>query len=77
MAVIYAELHQNIQDKFNEGGLEIMSPHYGTLRDGNKTTIPDQYLPKSYQAPGIRIEGVGNWLNKPDEGGTPKGEPRP
>ena len=37
---IYSELHQNIQDKFNEGGVEIMSPHYTNLRDGNQTTIP-------------------------------------
>mgnify|MGYP001470829763 CR=1 FL=1 len=77
MAMIYAELHQHIQDKFNEGGVEIMSPHYGTIRDGNKTTIPDSYLPKSYQAPGIRIESVGNWFNKPNESGPPKGESRP
>lgn len=55
MATTYAELHQNIQDKFNEAGVEIMSPHYTQIRDGNKTTIPDQYLPKHYQAPGLRI----------------------
>ncbi|NJN36121.1 MAG: mechanosensitive ion channel [Nitrospiraceae bacterium] len=77
MALIYAELHQNIQDKFNEGGVEIMSPHYATIRDGNKTTIPDPYLPKTYQAPGIRIENVGNWFNKPIESGPPKGETKP
>jgi hypothetical protein len=33
-------LHQNIQDKFNEAGVEIMSPHCKALRDGNQTTIP-------------------------------------
>lgn len=55
MATTYAELHQNIQDKFNEAGVEIMSPHYTQLRDGNKTTIPDQYLPPTYQAPGLRV----------------------
>lgn len=77
MAVIYAELHQNIQDKFNEGGVEIMSPHYATIRDGNKTTIPDSYLPKTYQTPGIRIENVGNWFNKAIESGPQKGEPKP
>ena len=76
MATIYAELHQNIQDQFNEGGVEIMSPHYGAIRDGNKTTIPDSYLPKTYEAPGIRIESVGNWFNKPNESAAPKGEPR-
>jgi small-conductance mechanosensitive channel len=60
MATIYAELHQNIQDSFNEAGVEIMSPHYTQIRDGNKTAIPDQYLPKSYQAPGLRIWPLGN-----------------
>ncbi|MCP9438427.1 MAG: mechanosensitive ion channel family protein [Nitrospira sp.] len=55
MAAIYAELHQHIQDQFNEAGVEIMSPHYTQVRDGNKTTIPDEYLPKDYQVPGIRI----------------------
>ncbi|MEG0889822.1 MAG: mechanosensitive ion channel family protein, partial [Bacteroides sp.] len=37
---IYSDLHQNIQDKFNEAGVEIMSPHYMAMRDGNETTIP-------------------------------------
>ena len=36
MAMIYSELHQNIQDQFNEAGVEIMSPHYDALRDGNR-----------------------------------------
>jgi len=55
MAAIYAALHANIQDKFNEGGVEIMSPHYRMARDGNQTTIPTDYLPDGYQAPGFRI----------------------
>ena len=55
---IYSELHQNIQDKFNEGGVEIMSPHYTNLRDGNQTTIPADYLPPDYHAPGLRITNV-------------------
>jgi small-conductance mechanosensitive channel len=36
---IYSELHQHIQNKFNEAGVEILSPHYRSLRDGNNTTI--------------------------------------
>ena len=64
MATIYAELHQHIQDKFNEAGLEIMSPHYTQIRDGNKTTIPDQYLSKDYQPPGLRLWPMGNPLSK-------------
>jgi small-conductance mechanosensitive channel len=55
MAGIYSELHQNIQDVFNEAGVEIMSPHVGALRDGNRIAIPDAYLPKTYQAPSWRI----------------------
>ena len=31
---------QNIQDYFNEAGIEIMSPHYMAMRDGNETPIP-------------------------------------
>jgi small-conductance mechanosensitive channel len=58
MARTYSELHQNIQDKFNEAGLEIMSSHYSQLRDGNHTTIPEDYLPSSYRAPAIRVRNV-------------------
>jgi small-conductance mechanosensitive channel len=60
MASIYSELHQNIQDKFNEGGVEIMSPHYSQLRDGNTTTIPESYRPADYTAPGLRITRLDN-----------------
>ncbi|MEW6246377.1 MAG: mechanosensitive ion channel family protein [Nitrospirota bacterium] len=67
MAEIYAELHQNIQDKFNEAGVEIMSPHYSQIRDGNKTTIPEEYLPKTYEAPAFRIAPLETFLGKRDE----------
>ena len=43
MAMIYSELHQNIQDWFNESGVEIMSPGYTAYRDGSEVTIPSQY----------------------------------
>jgi small-conductance mechanosensitive channel len=56
MAVIYSELHKNIQDKFNEAGVEIMSPHYGAHRDGNQSTIPQKYLPEDYEVPWFRIK---------------------
>jgi small-conductance mechanosensitive channel len=56
MAVIYSNLHQNIQDKFNEAGVEIMSPHYTALRDGNTIQIPDNYKPKEYVKPGFKVE---------------------
>ncbi|HVV55846.1 MAG TPA: hypothetical protein VHC47_10995, partial [Mucilaginibacter sp.] len=57
MAVTYSKLHQNIQDKFNEAGVEIMSPHYTSLRDGNAIQIPDDYKPKGYKKPGFKVEG--------------------
>lgn len=57
MARTYSLLHQNIQEKFNEGGVEIMSPHYSSLRDGNQTTIPESYLPDSYIPPSFRVKG--------------------
>ncbi len=59
MAATYSDLHANIQDKFNEAGIEIMSPHYGALRDGNQVTIPGEHLPKTYEAPAFRFLGVG------------------
>jgi small-conductance mechanosensitive channel len=55
MARIYSELHQNIQDTFNEAGMEIMSAHYMHLRDGNRTAIPDPYLPKDYEPRALRV----------------------
>ena len=55
MAKTYSELHQSIQDRFNEAGVEIMSPHYRADRDGNQVAIPPEYLPKDYKAPAFRI----------------------
>ena len=55
-AVIYSELHQNIQDLCNKAGIEIMSPHYRAARDGNQSTIPADQLPKDYQIPTFRFK---------------------
>lgn len=55
MADIYSQLHQNIQDKCNKADIEILSPHYSAIRDGHQTTIPENYLPQDYKAPGFRI----------------------
>lgn len=62
MARTYSDLHRNIQDKFNEAGVEIMSPHYSTVRDGNRIAIPDDYLPKDYVAPAFRF-GLGDAID--------------
>ena len=57
-ADIYSYLHQNIQDCCNEAGIEILSPHYSQLRDGNMTTIPSGYLNKDYKPPVFNIKNV-------------------
>ena len=40
LPAIYSRLHANIQDSFNKAGVEIMSPTYLAVRDGNRSTIP-------------------------------------
>lgn len=40
LAQNYSDLHQQIQDAFNAAGVEIMSPHYMAMRNGDETTIP-------------------------------------
>jgi small-conductance mechanosensitive channel len=56
MAQIYSDLHQNIQDSFNEAKVEICSPHFRQLRDGNTISIPADYRGPDYEAPGFRVE---------------------
>jgi len=57
-ATIYSQLHQNIQDCCNEAGIEILSPHYRSVRDGNMTSIPTNYIENDYKAPkfGVTVE---------------------
>ena len=63
MRLIYGELHANIQDAFNAGGVEIMSPHYSSLRDGNTVTIPEDKRKKGYVAPRFEVR-----VERPDDG---------
>lgn len=37
----YTELHKNILDNFSEAGVEIISPMYNAIRDGNTSTVPE------------------------------------
>ncbi len=55
MPRLYSGLHQNIQDKFNQAGVEIMSPAFSALRDGNTVTIPAGHRPDGYEPPSFRI----------------------
>ena len=44
MALIYSNLHQQIQDLFNEAGIEIMSPHFMGVRQAEQVFMPEEYL---------------------------------
>jgi small-conductance mechanosensitive channel len=52
---ILSELHQNIQDRFNEAGIEIMSPRFAALRDGNQPAMPAEHMPPEAASKGFRI----------------------
>jgi small-conductance mechanosensitive channel len=52
---IYSHLHEAIQDSFNQAGVEIMSPAFYALRDGNTVTIPASDRPADYEAPSFRM----------------------
>jgi small-conductance mechanosensitive channel len=55
LELIYSQLHQNIQDYCNQAGIEILSPTFTALRDGNHSTMPADYLPSDYTAPSFNI----------------------
>jgi small-conductance mechanosensitive channel len=79
---IYSDLHRNIQDKFNDAGVEICSPHFSSLRDGNTIAIPEQYLRPGYKAPGFRVnltdaDNNGGLRATSISGPSPGSEPQP
>ncbi|MGD8458644.1 MAG: mechanosensitive ion channel family protein, partial [Anaerolineales bacterium] len=47
MVFIYSEMHKNIQNEFNQAGIEILSPMYGAFRDGSVSTVPKVTDPDS------------------------------
>ena len=52
-------------------GIEITSPHYSALRDGNQSTLPSRYLPSDYKPPAFKIHPFENLFsfgrkNKPE-----------
>lgn len=51
----YTKLHANIQDKFNEAGIEILSPAYHVNRLSQETSLPPEHRPKTYSPPPIDI----------------------
>ena len=55
MERIYSDLHENIQDAFNEHGVQIMSPHYLGDPDGPKVVAKEAW----YAPPAKPPEGAG------------------
>jgi len=55
MAFIYSDLHRNILEKFDAAGIEIMSPHYYAMRDGNATTVPSILGSVGYKQPVFQV----------------------
>jgi small-conductance mechanosensitive channel len=58
MPRIYSSLHENIQDSLAQAGIEILSPVYHSLRDGNLSTIPAPHTPPTSGAPAFRVRDV-------------------
>ena len=59
LPAFYSRLHGNTQDAFWAAGVEILSPTYLAVRDGNTATIPPQQRPQT-RVPSFRVE-----LNQP------------
>ena len=55
MAVTYSQLHANIQESFNKAGVEIMSPEYSAIRDGNEATIPAEHRKPDHARGAFRV----------------------
>lgn len=55
MLALYSGLHENLQDSLAEAGIEILSPTYHSLRDGNASTIPAPHTPPDADARAFRV----------------------
>lgn len=53
MAKTYSDIHANIQDRFAEAGVEILSPAFAALRDANGPVLPN--APADGRKPGFRL----------------------
>jgi small-conductance mechanosensitive channel len=56
--LVLSELNQNVQDAFFRSGVEILSPHFAQLRDGNKAAIPDEWLPPGERTRAFKVSAV-------------------
>lgn len=55
---LYSRLHAAIQDAFAQAGVEILSPSYRAVRDGNADTLPAERRPEG-RPRAFRVEGAG------------------
>jgi small-conductance mechanosensitive channel len=53
--VTQSELNQAILDAFFAAGVEICSPRFTALRDGNHAAMPKESVPSGYRAPHFRV----------------------
>ena len=44
--------------------MEITSPHFSAIRDANRVTIPDDYLPRDYEPPAFRIHPFEQFVSR-------------
>lgn len=57
---IRAGLLRNIHDQCCKAGVEILSPTYAAVRDGNASTLPEAFLPEGYVPSGFKVNPSGN-----------------
>jgi len=62
---IYSYLHEAIQDTFNNAGVEIMSPTFYALRDGNTVQFPRAIGHGNYESPAFRVK-TGRLCDQPE-----------
>jgi small-conductance mechanosensitive channel len=53
---LLGRLHANIQDGFFRAGVEILSPAFTAVRDGNRTAMPAEHMPPDYRPPAWQVD---------------------
>ncbi len=59
LRVILSRMNERVQDVFAEAGVEITSPAFTAIRDGNAITLPEGSVSPGYTAPAFRVRQVG------------------
>jgi small-conductance mechanosensitive channel len=68
MATTYSEMHGAILDEFSQAGVEIMSPHYSALRDGNEVAVPNAQESDGPDSTPLRLQMAGKRPTPPRSG---------